>query len=582
MMAQSRYFRRGQYSGKHFNLANTVLVKLEEGVFCLGYLQDVQGDDVYIDFDCAVICPSWVQTRFVWFHNLIEDSSGPDVQVALRSENEQWKGAYVFQPARKVGKCGWDNLYMCYITTERQACTEQKPTFQLVHRWQIVKELPDENCSSICDQRNQIHFGKHTILLTDSLTLPAINESNVANFLDSAFGKYQKRISTPFPDIRDRLYVGLSAKKITITILDISTFREGQRGKAWWEDGIHEKLLAAENCLLKSEGSYYSYRSNRWEMQLCCAKATKNESILLSLGIRSLDVMAEILALLDAHSLAYSRRVCVLWNTLAETDAFSFMNTFTTIDFRYICTERIVRWDTKGYYTGFVLEQSIKSHTKVLALLNMVEDHEMSGMENVVSTFLLIKSRCFSIIVVKNYYRKVSLPFSAILQSTPMTLRFARRCRTLILLDFTVTIPHRRYLHFAFNGYHDGIKNIVRRFKAALNEQCPVLDVGVANQLRQLYANWLRTIPPYDARWGGFISLLELLPCSLPCPLPCQCSLQITLFATLPVKVYFGSQLAVYRPVLTTSTKHIQRKYILHTYFFMQNRNCLVANVCGE
>ncbi|XP_055327873.1 uncharacterized protein LOC129581046 [Paramacrobiotus metropolitanus] len=257
----------------------------------------------------------------------------------------------------------------------------------------------------------------------------------------------------------------------------------------------------------------------------------------MSLAVLTLDVTAELLALLDVHSLARARRVCSLWDTLANAKGFS---SIIIIDFNHICTERMIRWDTKGYCTGFVLNQNIKGHTKVLVLLNMIEEHEMSAMENVISSFLIVKRKRLSTIVVKNYYRKVCLPFSAGLQSTPITMWLARRCRILILLNFSVTIPNstRPYYFYKMPGYrqaddsvrllitipfikidgvHDDIKNIVRRFKAALNEHCPILDDVIADKLKQLYANWIRTVPqtpPNDVCWGGFKSYLALFDCN--------------------------------------------------------------------
>ncbi|XP_055354389.1 uncharacterized protein LOC129600030 [Paramacrobiotus metropolitanus] len=100
MNATSVYFRKLFSGSRKVNYGNTVLVKRDDGQWWLGYVQDIEGDHFFVDFDAATINPQWIHSRYLWPHHFLSRASGSQqnspVQVAMRLAEAN---PMIFRPA---------------------------------------------------------------------------------------------------------------------------------------------------------------------------------------------------------------------------------------------------------------------------------------------------------------------------------------------------------------------------------------------------------------------------------------------------------------------------------------------------
>ncbi|XP_055342349.1 uncharacterized protein LOC129590927 [Paramacrobiotus metropolitanus] len=137
MSASSRFFRELWSGAREINYGNTVLVLRDDGPWWLGYVQDVRGQDLLVDFDASAVPAQWIHTSRPWPHHCLpDDVLHPYVecrlQVALREHHD---GPMVFRPATVVA--AWHDQLLGVRLDEKQPAD-----CFFVHRFQFVERLP--------------------------------------------------------------------------------------------------------------------------------------------------------------------------------------------------------------------------------------------------------------------------------------------------------------------------------------------------------------------------------------------------------------------------------------------------------
>ncbi|XP_055352816.1 uncharacterized protein LOC129598787 [Paramacrobiotus metropolitanus] len=218
-MALSAYFLR-QRQINQFNVGNTVLVSaLNNDDFYLGFLQNINGGSLFIDFDSGQMPAQWVSISRVWHHErssirLVNDPR--DVYVAIRLEHD---GPYTFRPAKLLRSYGYESRFLCCITfdtdTGLSSTGNEKPNLQIVHGWQLVHRLPiDRRIYRIC----RLPFKK--VIYRSSRVSSALNgiqERTIVNMLYSVF----REDFLPLNENWDRLFVRISEEEIMFLIMRI-------------------------------------------------------------------------------------------------------------------------------------------------------------------------------------------------------------------------------------------------------------------------------------------------------------------------------------------------------------------------
>ncbi|XP_055345406.1 uncharacterized protein LOC129593208 isoform X2 [Paramacrobiotus metropolitanus] len=201
-------YRKLLTDANQMSFQNTVLVHNDNDSWWLGYIQDMEGDHAFINFDSTIVAACWVHMRAVWPFPLYWDRDGhgtnPDcrnapVFVALRDEDN---GPFRFRPAviLELISCCKTFEGMFYITTDASYANTplQKPRFEMVGDGQVVNLLPPtgppliKRCSGLLYNKHFVPFAKAQALLRDPSDKFRIISHLYTNDL-------RKRMGLPFP-----------------------------------------------------------------------------------------------------------------------------------------------------------------------------------------------------------------------------------------------------------------------------------------------------------------------------------------------------------------------------------------------
>ncbi|XP_055349435.1 uncharacterized protein LOC129595905 isoform X2 [Paramacrobiotus metropolitanus] len=495
-----------------------------------------------------------MHTKNIWQHSLIKKPHPVNVYIALRANSGPWQGAYVFRPGQILMPCHPLTLLICCIATSPTTEGENSNAFYVVHRWQVVAELPHSNQNSIFGRLSQIPFVKHVIPLEGSDTIAVPDESRIVKFLDAAFrnarpygGKNPQFIAKT-----DRLFVKLDGDKITFVILDILCLRCVHGGSDFWAESIGEKMSNAKGHLLESDcnstlvSKEKSVNTTKRIRELSFADVKTEDSGQVSIAVLPLEIISEIFAYLDSHSLDNMRRICGAWNLLlANNHVFSGI---VIIDF-YKIRKKFYRMDTDGYRIAFILDKCVCHLTSILVLVNMTDCSEFCAVDRAISSILRLKSVLLGMVILKNYYRPAFLPCvlyseppypieGALATQFPLSL-VSKHCKRLILVDFKVAIENRVFYSSMpkMPGFCRPCNNILltttipylsldisqsneievaRNFKNALEQHCLPLEDEAKHQLKLVYTNWIRDVPFSRAEWTVLKTFLKFYDLSVP------------------------------------------------------------------
>ncbi|XP_055351035.1 uncharacterized protein LOC129597489 [Paramacrobiotus metropolitanus] len=207
-----------------WNINNAVMVNLVGDDFYLAYLQDIDGDLVFVDFDCTKIPSWWVSADRVYRHNLYGERVKHDsVFVAVREEDN---GPYIFRPAKLLRNSTLSTNYLCCVSLN--TTQDPKNSFRVVHQWQLSSVLPSQY-TDLPTKITEDHVEKVVVRVDNMGFLKHIDEYHITRLLDMGFRDGFSPIGwrafdVAHKDDRDQLFVRLTGRTLTFVIMQASCF----------------------------------------------------------------------------------------------------------------------------------------------------------------------------------------------------------------------------------------------------------------------------------------------------------------------------------------------------------------------
>ncbi|XP_055357078.1 uncharacterized protein LOC129602135 [Paramacrobiotus metropolitanus] len=538
-----------------WNINNAVMVNLVGDDFYLAYLQDIDGDLVFVDFDCTKIPPWWVPADRVYRHNLYgerakNDSKATDVFVALREDDN---GPYIFRPAKLLRDSTLRTNYLCCVSIN--ISQDPKNPFRVVHQWQLSSVLPNQ----YTDRPTKItedHVEKVVVRVDNMGFMKHIDEYHITHLLDVGFRDGFNPIGwrafdVAHKDDRDQLFVRLTGRTLTFIIMQAPCLH------VFWNtrDPV---ILACQKRKKSRKFSYHnctcwkkeiakdiSFGINNYLRRYCYRPEIGNpfscESLIEevpSLGSIPFEVQSTVLQYLDVHSQAAAKRVCSLWNALVPDPASAAT---VTVDFSRISDTLPGLLETEGYRTAHLLHRVVSQKTKGLTLLHL--DHRtdcITALVSCIKELLALKQTTIFLISVR--YCRMPFESRRVGCSNPdepihgkilfQLLPLKQLCRHLriqhLVMDFSLcNIRPRTFFMKKIRDECEKTCNLmivipvmdvenddenanVKSFKRALEACCPTVDNATKKRIRKLHTRWLRTIPYPNEQWTGLRRLLEL------------------------------------------------------------------------
>ncbi|XP_055331264.1 uncharacterized protein LOC129583495 isoform X2 [Paramacrobiotus metropolitanus] len=301
---------------------NTVLVRNDDDSWWLGYIQEMDGDQVFIYFDSTKIRARWIHLRSIWSFPFYWTKDARDKQlggsynvpvfVALRDEDN---GPFCFRPAvmlRPLWCCEF--LYgICFIRTDggMDNAYGQRPRLELVDHGQVVYQLPPTG-PSLFERRSGLIFTKHFIPLARAQALlgDASDKFRIVKHLCTAL---REELRLPCPSASCRFHLRIQEDCSVIIIIGCTT------------DPLRPPLTTS--LLLKVLETHLTSRAELPPIanRMFCASESvpfeEEDELLLTASIRDLtpSLLSEIFIHLDLHSQMRTKRVCALWQLLLSS-----------------------------------------------------------------------------------------------------------------------------------------------------------------------------------------------------------------------------------------------------------------------
>ncbi|XP_055331777.1 uncharacterized protein LOC129583793 [Paramacrobiotus metropolitanus] len=334
MNATSLYFRQLFTGSREVNYGNTVLVQRDNGQWWLGYVQDIDGDRFFIDFDASTIHAQWIHTRHIWPHHFLSSRKWPMVrgktlQVAMR---QHAGGPMVFRSGTVTGET---NVLFRAMRLDDHNRGGKNPC-EIVYQNHFVESLPATNDGgSFFGRTTGYLYRKHVISFPDAGLLPEVD------FLPTFLGQTSHLALNSGADLCDtkcrfRRTVSLDTsvffcqgrgshrrKKYSIDLacrvfaraeMDTVTFicaemHDDAAGRSmFWDEATLKK--ACKNYLRETQ------KSECVHLDRTSGNALEYELEEMSISELPHPIVTCILLYLDIYSQAQTRRVCALWRLI--------------------------------------------------------------------------------------------------------------------------------------------------------------------------------------------------------------------------------------------------------------------------
>ncbi|XP_055341940.1 uncharacterized protein LOC129590633 [Paramacrobiotus metropolitanus] len=408
------YFSHGKRNtdNRQANLGNTVLINRGDDVWMLAYIQDIDGDNIFVDFDCAELAPCWIHSQYVWQHHFCEPQIDNIslVHVAVR---KTYNGPYILRPGLL-----FDRVALLYVVRNKD--TGEPAPQHVVHRRQIVEELPTEQ-PSLWGRLHEIPIIKLTFRSEHNRFIRKISEYEMLRFVQLVFSSAGYSL---YGWESHRFFVKLVDDRMVWLFLGINQWRmykDGLSGHCPFSADCERRLVTAAENLVR----YYSYTEReleaRWNVYMlavaqngfgfpspqtlaeltgtwfapcscrnlsteytkasyCCRPTceqaalhqtvdqfTISDKITYMPGKVGITILPEVLLQLDCRSRALVRRVCYVWKTTIDASN----STLVIVDFQTIRHHPAGLPETEEYYYSGLIDHSVKHSTRTLALLNL-------------------------------------------------------------------------------------------------------------------------------------------------------------------------------------------------------------------
>ncbi|XP_055352598.1 uncharacterized protein LOC129598640 [Paramacrobiotus metropolitanus] len=368
-------FRRLLVGNESISYQNTVCVQTEQddGSAWLGYIQDIAGDEVLVDFDSSTQPARRVPAARVWPIPLpprdpcsAEYFGYPDqpVFVALRDE---YAGPFRFRPAtvlRCVGEC------QMYVVSTNVPGTDAATTLAVVDRCQILRELPIGEAALLA-RTSGLLYVKHEIANTTML----FGQTTAVSVLIDLF-REEYRSHPSLAGIADSCRFSLRFEWSTYSFIVVSS-RNDLTTKNWIGDSLWRIMRRYATDGVKRPVIRTSWTAYWLEG---CRRSTENKSKAPTDVDRSCPtaclchlppiLLTEALQDLDLHTHAKARRECALWQTILDHPR-------TTQRIR-VATEHLATTECGDHLnccrTAMALSRRISGATKSLTIVARAHD----------------------------------------------------------------------------------------------------------------------------------------------------------------------------------------------------------------
>ncbi|XP_055349695.1 uncharacterized protein LOC129596441 [Paramacrobiotus metropolitanus] len=533
------YFKPAKRDRRQANMGNTVLVNLDgEKDFYLDYLQDINGQNVYVDFDCTTIPPRWISAQRVWLHELLEkqypQSQESPAYVALR---QQPNGPYIFRPAIRMKRYSTHgDLFYSYVRLAND--TAARP-WRLVHRWQMVERLPELSAPSLLERLPAVNYRKFSVSAPQVRLLEHIDEHRIISVLNAAFrGGYSNFAGW------DRVFVRMEGDTIHFLVMDIYHYHPRHRcaNPRCWTDSTAEKVEAGLRDYMMPYCNHPEFRPRL----LRFGEEKLDEQPMMNFLLP--EIMSEIVLHLDVRSQVRGQRVCSLWAELLDNRASAVS---ITLDLHNISAHMPTQAATEAYHVAFILNRTVNETTKTLTLIGMTQrsgdfDLPYDTLQNQIEEYLRLKRTQLLAIVVQDYrsaFRTISMvpilmPRLREHDVYFIPSRLNSLCRKLLLVncvvelgtwlkskgsvnkfpvlpgwdaadspDFFVTVSR---FWMTSKRKMPGDPGLFGHFGVVIGCGGPPVSVSVRDKIKQLHAYWVDKVPYPGKEWEKLRQLVEL------------------------------------------------------------------------
>ncbi|XP_055354746.1 uncharacterized protein LOC129600292 [Paramacrobiotus metropolitanus] len=355
MNATSRYFRKLFTGLPELNYGNTVLVQRDNDQWWLGYVQDIDGPNFYVDFDASSISAQWIHSSHLWPHHFLQPPlQSSSVHIALRRTNADpmvfWPGTlvdtYIISPFHCVLLTGNipDGMHGQHIVHWNH-CTEKLPIhkksfFELTVGFLYSKLFMPEEEKSFFERRAAFLYKKHVIrfpkaqVLPDVDFIPQLLARSCRWVLPRARGNHlcdgncssvrlismDEMLHYCNADLKTECAIGVGCRMFVRVGLDDITFICAEMKD--YKDDFRKRITSIfwdEESLRQACDDYLTLKlkTHPVDTHTTSGYALNEDFEEMSISELAHPIVASVHSYLDVESQFWARRVCALWSLLS-------------------------------------------------------------------------------------------------------------------------------------------------------------------------------------------------------------------------------------------------------------------------
>ncbi|XP_055350158.1 uncharacterized protein LOC129596810 isoform X2 [Paramacrobiotus metropolitanus] len=455
IMGTPRYFRELWSGAREINYGNTVLVNRADGQWWLGYVQDVNGEHFFVDFDASTVQAEWIHSSHLWPHHFpfvafLDHYVDRCLNVALR---DKYGGPMIFRPATVIME--WDVHFLAVRLDENNPVKKARKSMacRFVHRGQFAERLPvPGDGQNFFARTDGLTFVKHVIALPAAGALNNVDsmpafvgptcqftlgqgdredmtgESRFVIFGNSTdFYSVGSPLGVPAGDkeagygvyVGCRVFVRVGLDTLTFVCVEIHNDTAGRR-MSWNEDALKEACSRYLQHYAANIVESFPGALNDGHYAGSFDDNTINVNEISINGLPS-PILECLLGDVDAESQQRFSRVCALWREI--------VGKYT--DKRLVILDMMEMWPKKPYIQEFSIESDCHKY-KLLATVDraisqdittlvIIDDgqnnspfRELQEIMYAASTVLAAKGIRVCRIIVKNGYDVAAYPMQPV------------------------------------------------------------------------------------------------------------------------------------------------------------------------
>ncbi|XP_055356569.1 uncharacterized protein LOC129601723 [Paramacrobiotus metropolitanus] len=305
----------------HMSYQNTVAVHNDDDSWCLGFIQDMDGDRAFIHFDSKKVTARWVHLGRVWalpfYANTCSLQDPPDMPIyaALRDEDD---GPFRFRPVIDLGRLrGCDKCELfCIQTNIAGSNSQQNPAgWDIVQNCQITKQLPPAGAPLLDRSSSGLRYTKYMVPFppAEAIFSDASDKFRIIKHFRNAFER-----NRAFLPMWDCCRFHLRAERDGCTFVVMSPVLDAEM-----DQHMGVALTRVLETHLDSRVHLPAIRLRNTHVIENCLPETDAESpsfcTVARLSHLPPSILSEIFPYMDLHSQMRAKRVCGLWQLLLDS-----------------------------------------------------------------------------------------------------------------------------------------------------------------------------------------------------------------------------------------------------------------------